>query len=191
MPTPHQEVLILNTLKYYQAEYKEGVPLSILKLDLDLNDDQLHEIIHSMKSNGTVTLMSGKVNLVESELSAQESIEEIKVVEESASEVPEEVESPESLPTHLESPENSPTEEISEELTETERESLKIIRSLVDESGLVSRHILEGHLLYGDLMLTDLRVYNLLNSLQNKGLLTRAQRTDGAYYRLLKLHNQE
>jgi len=191
MPTPHQEVLVLNTLKYYQAEYKEGVPLSILKLDLDLNDDQLHEIIHSMKSKGAITLASGKVNLVESESSAQDSIEEIEVVEESASEVPEEVVTPETLPTQDGSPESFHTEEISEELTETEWESLKIIKSLVDESGLVSRHILEGHLLYGDLMLSDLRVYNLLNSLQNKGLLTRTQRTDGAYYHLLKPHNQE
>lgn len=176
MPTPHQEVLVLNTLKYYQAEYQEGVPLSILKLDLDLTDDQLHEIIYSMKSKGAVTIAGGKVNLSETELN-YENIEEIKVVEEQLPpEVPE-----------VEAPEDSLAEEISEELTETERESLKIIKSLVDESGLVSRHTLEGHLLYGDLMLSDLRVYNLLNSLQNKGLLVRTQRTDGAYYQLLKL----
>jgi hypothetical protein len=182
MPTPHQEVLVLNTLKYYQAEYQEGVPLNILKLDLDLNDNELHEIIHSMKSKGTVTLSSGKVNLVESESSesTHEIVEEIKVVEESAPKVPEEDESPDILP----------TEEVSLELSETERESLKIISSLVDESGVVSRHILEGHLLYGDLELSNLRVYNLLNSLQNKGLLTSTQRKDGAYYRLLKPHNQ-
>jgi len=187
MPTPHQEVLVLNTLKYYQAEYKEGVPLSILKLDLDLSDDQLHEIIHSMKSKGTATLAGGNVKLVESESSDQESIEEIEVVDESALEVPEEVESPETLPTQDETHESFPTEQIPGELTERERESLKIIRSIVDESGLVSRHILEGNLLYGDLMLSDLQVYNLLNSLQNKGLLTLAQMTDGAYYRLLNL----
>lgn len=178
MPTPHQEILVLNALKYYQAEYKEGVPLSILKLDLDLNDDQLHELIHTMKSKRTINLASGKVILIEAKSeSPEESIEEIKVVEEeSAPEVPEKRESPEILS----------TEEVPAELSETELESLELIRSLADETGAVSRHILEGNLLYGDLKLSNLRVYNLLNSLQNKGLLTRAQRTDGAYYRLLE-----
>ena len=177
MPTPHQEVLVLNTLKYYQAEYKEGVPLSILKLDLDLNDDQLHEVIHTMKSKGTITLASGKVNLIEAE-SSEDSVEEITVEGEiSSPETPEKTESSEILP----------AEELPVELSETERASLELIRSLADESGAVSRHILEGHLLYGDLKLSNLRVYNLLNSLQNKGLLTRIQRTDGSYYRLLEI----
>jgi hypothetical protein len=179
MHTPHQEILVLNTLKYYQAEYTEGVPLSILKLDLDLNDDQLHEVIHTMKSKGTITLANGKINLIEVKSeSPEESIEEIKVVGE---------ESPE-VPGKSETTETRDTPELSTELSETELESLKLIRSLADESGAVSRHILEGHLLYGDLKLNNLRVYNLINSLQNKGLLTRTQRTDGAYYRLLEPH---
>jgi sugar-specific transcriptional regulator TrmB len=172
MPTPHQEILVLNTLKYYQAEYKEGVPLSILKLELDLDDDQLHEVIHAMKSKGTINLASGKVNLIEAE-SPEESVEEIKLAEE-LPEVPEKIESPEIS-----------KDELATELSETELESLELIRSLADESGVVARHILEGHLLHGDLKLSNLRVYNLINSLQNKGLLTRTQRTDGAYYRLL------
>ncbi|MEN6330323.1 MAG: hypothetical protein ABFC91_08555 [Methanobacteriaceae archaeon] len=180
MPTPHQEVLVLNTLKYYQAEYTEGVPLSILKLDLDLNDDQLHEVIHTMKSKGAITLTSGKVKLIETENksseSSEEDIEEIKVLNGPSPPKVQERESPETLP----------TEELSVELSETEQESLKIIKSLADESGAVSRHILEGHLLYGDLKLSNLRVYNLINSLQIKGHLTRTQRTDGAYYQLLQ-----
>lgn len=180
MPTPHQEILVLNTLKYYQAEYTEGVPLSILKLDMDLDDDELHEIIHAMKSKGAITLTSGKVKLIETENksseSSEEDIEEIKVLNRPSPPKVQEKKSPETLP----------TEEVPAELSETERESLKLIKSLTDESGAVSRHILEGNLLYGELKLSDLRVYNLLNSLQNKGLLSRTQRIDGAYYILKK-----
>jgi len=50
----------------------------------------------------------------------------------------------------------------------------------------VSRHLLEGHLLYGDLKLSNLKIYNLLNSLQNKGLLSKTHQKDGTYYRLLR-----
>ncbi|MDD1763418.1 MAG: hypothetical protein LUQ70_01720, partial [Methanobacteriaceae archaeon] len=105
MPTPHKDILVLNTLKYYQAEYTEGVPLSILKLDMDLDDDELHEIIHAMKSKGTITLTSGKVKLIETENksseSSEEDIEEIKVLNGPSPTKVQEKKSPETLPTEV------------------------------------------------------------------------------------------
>jgi sugar-specific transcriptional regulator TrmB len=167
MPHPHQETLILNSLRYFQAEYTEGVPLSILKLDLDLDDEQLHEAIHSLKSRGTITFARGKVKMVEAESkSPDEVVEEFKMIEKT--------------------PETRVIGEVSVELSQTERESLLIIKKLADESGFVSRHLLEGHLLYGDLKLSNLKIYNLLNSLQNKGLLSKTHQKDGTYYRLLR-----
>lgn len=178
MSHPHQETLILNSLRYFQAEYTEGVPLSILKLDLDLDDEQLHEAIHSLKSRGTITFARGKVKMVEAESkSPDEVVEEFKMIEKTPQ--------PE-IPDKGGTPETRVIGEVSVELSQTERESLLIIKKLADESGFVSRHLLEGHLLYGDLKLSNLKIYNLLNSLQNKGLLSKTHQKDGTYYRLLR-----
>jgi hypothetical protein len=67
-------------------------------------------------------------------------------------------------------------------LSEKEQKSLEIIRKLVDEEGNVSRTLMEGNLLYGELGLTDIQMYNLVTSLENKGILKKIQLTDGEYY---------
>lgn len=71
------------------------------------------------------------------------------------------------------------------ELGLKEKESLKIIENLVNEDNIVSRYILEGNLLYGDLKLTDFRMYHILLSLENKQIIKPIKKDDGDYYLLL------
>ena len=71
------------------------------------------------------------------------------------------------------------------ELNMKEAESYKLIQELVDDKNLVSKYTLEGHLLYGDLKLTNFRMYHIILSLQNKGLLKSIEKEDGEYYLLI------
>ena len=71
------------------------------------------------------------------------------------------------------------------ELNLKEKESYELIKTLVDDDNLVSKYILEGHLLYGDLKLSNFRMYHIILSLQNKGLLKSMNKPDGEYYFLV------
>ena len=72
------------------------------------------------------------------------------------------------------------------ELNMKEKESYKLIQELVDDKNLISKYTLEGHLLYGDLKLTNFRMYHIILSLQNKGLLKSITKDDGEYYLLVE-----
>ena len=72
------------------------------------------------------------------------------------------------------------------ELNMKEKESYKLIQELVDDKNLISKYTLEGHLLYGDLKLTNFRMYHIILSLQNKGLLKSINKSDGEYYLLVE-----
>ena len=72
------------------------------------------------------------------------------------------------------------------ELNQKEKDSYNLIQDLVDEKNLVSKYTLEGHLLYGDLKLTNFRMYHIILSLQNKGLLKTITKDDGEYYLLVE-----
>ncbi len=72
------------------------------------------------------------------------------------------------------------------ELNMKEKESYKLIQELVDDKNLISKYTLEGHLLYGDLKLTNFRMYHIILSLQNKGLLKSIEKDDGEYYLLVE-----
>lgn len=72
------------------------------------------------------------------------------------------------------------------ELNMKEKESYKLIQQLVDDKNLISKYTLEGHLLYGDLKLTNFRMYHIILSLQNKGLLKPINKDDGEYYLLVE-----
>ena len=71
------------------------------------------------------------------------------------------------------------------ELDQKEKDSYKLIQELVDDKNLVSKYTLEGHLLYGDLELSNFRMYHIILSLQNKGLLKSINKDDGEYYLLV------
>ena len=72
--------------------------------------------------------------------------------------------------------------EIKDQLSEIEVQSLEIIKKLVDDSGNISRTLLEGTILYGELGLSSIRMYNLITSLENKDILKKIKLTDGEYY---------
>ena len=72
------------------------------------------------------------------------------------------------------------------ELNQKEQDSYDLIRSLVDDKNLISKYTLECHLLYGDLNLTNFRMYHIILSLQNKGLLKTINKEDGEYYFLVE-----
>ena len=72
------------------------------------------------------------------------------------------------------------------ELNQKEKDSYKLIQELVDDKNLISKYTLEGHLLYGDLELSNFRMYHIILSLQNKGLLKTINKDDGEYYLLVE-----
>ncbi|MDO5814366.1 MAG: hypothetical protein Q4Q18_01910 [Methanobrevibacter sp.] len=72
------------------------------------------------------------------------------------------------------------------ELNQKERDSYRLIQELVDDKNIVSKYTLEGHLLYGDLKLSNFRMYHIILSLQNKGLLKTITKDDGEYYLLVE-----
>ena len=71
------------------------------------------------------------------------------------------------------------------ELNIQEKESYNLIKELVDDKNLVSKYSLEGHLLYGDLKLSNFKVYHIILSLENKNLLKPIKKDDGDYYLLV------
>lgn len=70
------------------------------------------------------------------------------------------------------------------ELDQMEFEALKIIRSLTGDDQLVSRYILEGNLLYGNLKVSNFRMYHILISLENKKIIKKIHKKDGEYYKV-------
>ena len=72
------------------------------------------------------------------------------------------------------------------ELNIKEKESYELIQNLVDDKNLISKYTLEGHLLYGDLKLSNFRMYHIILSLENKGLLKHIHKSDGEYYLLVE-----
>jgi hypothetical protein len=170
--------IILNRIKYFQAEYPDGVPINILKLDLDLSVGVLQETLLTLEEQGILFIENEEyVKLVETSTeSSKEPIEDINSVSRKKSQldpiIPNDKipERPEKLDTEL------------YDLTEKEMKALEIIKSLIDDEGHIPRYLLEGHLLYGDLSLKSLGVYNLVMSLENKGIIRKIQIADSEYY---------
>ena len=60
-----KENMVLNQIKYFQNEYKDGVPYRILKLDLDLSEMDLKDILIVLDSKGIVSYKDGTLTLLE------------------------------------------------------------------------------------------------------------------------------
>jgi hypothetical protein len=146
-----KENMVLNQIKYFQNEYKNGVPYGILKLDLDLSEIDLKEILKKLDSKCIVAYNDDTVTLIETGV--------INVLE-------------------------SQEDVTKEELNQTEEKAFEIIKKNAGESGLISRTLLEGNMLYGELRLTSLKTYSLIIALENKGLIKKIQRPDGDYFTL-------
>ncbi|MCF0226852.1 MAG: hypothetical protein HUK28_06070 [Methanobrevibacter sp.] len=71
------------------------------------------------------------------------------------------------------------------ELSIKEQESYNIIKDIVDENNMISKYILEGNLLYGNLKLSNFSMFHIILSLQNKGILKPIKKDDGEYYMLV------
>jgi len=179
--TPQQK-RVLNSIKVFQAEYQEGVPYNILKLDLDIPEEDLKAILGFLEGENYISRQDGMIIL-----------EKVTEMDQKSEDVPGEIPSEENTE-GIDEPDNSNSSvEESEgvgnidevegtQLSEKEQKSLEIIGKLVNEEGNLSRTLLEGNLLYGELELTSIGMYNLVTSLENKGFLRKIQLTDGEYY---------
>lgn len=72
------------------------------------------------------------------------------------------------------------------ELDQMEVEAMNIIKALKDKDNLVSKYQVEGNLLYGDLKVSTFRMYHILVSLENKGLLKQISNKNGDFFEVLE-----
>ena len=144
-----KENLVLNQIKYFQAEYGDGVPYNILKLDLDMSETEFKDILDNLEYKELISRVDNyiKAQVTDSKINTVESREEV----------------------------------LKEELNQKEEKAFEMIKNLA-EDGLISRYILEGNLLYGDLKLSNLQMYHLIVILENKGLIKKIQMKNGEYY---------
>ncbi|WP_225369661.1 hypothetical protein [Methanobrevibacter arboriphilus] len=80
---------------------------------------------------------------------------------------------------------DSRQEVIKADLDVKEQKSLEVIEKLADQDRTISKYILEGNLLYGDLKLSNFRMYHIILSLENKGIIKPITKSDGEYYLLI------
>lgn len=146
-----KENIVLNQIKYLQAEYSDGVPYNILKLDSDLSETGLKDILDNLEKKKLISKVDNYIKAIKVD-------SKINVVESNA-------------------------EVRQEELDREEEKAHIIIKELADNEGLISRHILEGTFLYGDLKLTNLQLYHLIIKLEGKGIIKKINKPDGEYYR--------
>lgn len=85
---------------------------------------------------------------------------------------------------------DSRKEVIRADLDVKEKKSLEIIEKLVDKNKTVPKYILEGHLLYEELKLSNFRMYHIILSLENKGIIKSINKEDGEYYLLINKLSQ-
>ena len=146
-----KENRVLNQIKYMQAEYGDGVPSNILRLDLSMPEIEFKDILTNLEDKGLISQNDNyiKTNAVDAQINAVESRAEV----------------------------------VREDLNQTEKKTFELITSLSD-NGSISRYFLEGNILYGDLKLSNLQMYQIIVSLENKGLIKKIQKKDGEYYNI-------
>jgi len=149
-----KENVVFNQIKYLQMEYTEGISENILKMDLDITEHHFKEVLDDLERKNLISRVNGKIK-------ALNVGKKISVVD-------------------------TRKEVKTAELDQMEVEALEIIRNLSkdEEDGLVSRYIVEGNLLYGNLKVSNFRMYHILISLINKGILKKIKKNDGEYYQV-------
>ena len=70
--------------------------------------------------------------------------------------------------------------------SDKEEELRELLIDIINEEGLVSKYILEGHLLY-TIGCSNVETYNVIMSLTNNGELLPVELSDGEYYRYFPL----
>lgn len=177
MPLPNQEILVLNALKYFQAEYQEGVPVNILKLDLDLSDEDLKDILGGLDKKGVIFIEDERIRLVKKDISTEES--EKDLVEDISKDIPEDFSKD---PTNEK--QNLKKEDLTPILSKNEIKVYNTLKGQSDVFGYISVNLVEGYLLYGDLKLSTKGCYNLISSLENKGIINKVHKVNGDYYQI-------
>lgn len=152
-----KEEVVLNQIKIFDVEFEGDVHIDVLKKELCVGSFHEYDLIQVINS------LSNKkvIEFDGSNVKLLASDKEINTV-------------------------NSKKDLEELELNLKEKESFDLIKKLVNDKNLVSKYILEGNLLYGDLKLTNFRMYHIILSLENKGLLKPIHKSDGEYYLLVE-----
>ena len=152
-----KEEVVFDQIKIFDVEYDGEIPISALKKELCSGSFHEYDLVQVLNSLANKQL----INFKDSIIKLISSDKEISTV-------------------------NSKKDLEELELNLKEKESFELIKTLVNEKNLVSKYILEGNLLYGDLKLTNFRMYHIILSLENKGLLKHIHKSDGEYYLLVE-----
>ena len=152
-----KEEVVFDQIKIFDVEYDGEIPISALKKELCSGSFHEYDLVQVLNSLANKQLIDFKDSIIK----LISSDKEISTV-------------------------NSKKDLEELELNLKEKESFELIKTLVNEKNLVSKYILEGNLLYGDLKLTNFRMYHIILSLENKGLLKHTHKSDGEYYLLVE-----
>ncbi|WP_407380534.1 hypothetical protein [Methanobrevibacter sp.] len=152
-----KEEVVFNQIKIFDVEYDGVIPISALKKELFSGSFHEYDLIQVLNSLSN----KGLIEFQDENVRLISSDKEVNTV-------------------------NSKKDLEELELNMKEKESFELIKTLVNEKNLVSKYILEGNLLYGDLKLTNFRMYHIILSLENKGLLKHIHKSDGEYYLLVE-----
>ena len=152
-----KEEVVFNQIKIFDVEYDGIIPLDSLKKELCIGSFHEYDLVQVLNSLSNKNV----IKVEDSNVRLLDSDKEINTV-------------------------NSKKDLEELELNIKEKESFELIKTLVNEKNLVSKYILEGNLLYGDLKLTNFRMYHIILSLENKGLLKHINKSDGEYYLLVE-----
>ena len=152
-----KEEVVFNQIKIFDVEHDGEIPLGALKKELCTGSFHEYDLVQVLNSLSNKEL----IDFDDSTIKLMDADKEINTV-------------------------NSKKDLEELELNMKEKESFDVIKSLVNDKNIVSKYILEGNLLYGDLKLTNFRMYHIILSLENKGLLKHIHKSDGEYYLLVE-----
>lgn len=60
-----KENIVLNQIKYFQAEYSGGVPYNILKLDSNLSETDFKDILNNLENKGLISKSDDYIKTLE------------------------------------------------------------------------------------------------------------------------------
>ncbi len=146
---------ILILLKHNREKYPENISYDKIRDLLDISETHLMDSLEALEKKNFIELDSANKLVNYVDLDT-----EIKIVEDKKA-----------LKKYM--------------LNKTEEDAYEIIQEVIEQhENYVPKFILEGSLLYGNLELTPKKTYNIIVSLENRGLLKKINKTDGEYYTL-------
>ncbi|MDR1818953.1 MAG: hypothetical protein LBR15_01715 [Methanobrevibacter sp.] len=203
-----KEYIIYKQIKTLSLEYDNRIPMNILKMELEIYKEYLEDVLSELTTKGIIIQDSNNIELnrlnekvvVSGDnkiaISNDEVRKDLKGSDVKNNEIKESHENSAIGNNEVKETfedldiKNNEVKEIKEEienleLNKKEKESLKILINLIKDDKTVSRHLLEGNLLYGELKLSNFSMYHVLLSLENSNIIKMIKKTDGDYYKLL------